>query len=114
MEIPEGAKPSVFESRFILEKGGKRQFTLDNPTGQYMDVCRIAYDTEGKGYEPHLTIFSMMSLDTWEDIIDSVLSDKGYVSAGCPSDRRERTTVTSTLSMKYTITVWSMVMAFMP
>lgn len=31
MEIPEGAKPSVFESRFILEKGGKRQeFTLDN------------------------------------------------------------------------------------
>ena len=31
MEIPEGAKPSVFESRFILEKGGKRQeFKLDN------------------------------------------------------------------------------------
>ena len=30
MEIPEGAKPSVFESRFILEKGGKRQeLTLD-------------------------------------------------------------------------------------
>ena len=31
MEITEGAKPSVFESRFILEKGGKRQeVTLDN------------------------------------------------------------------------------------
>ena len=53
MEIPEGAKPSVFESRFILEKGGKR-------------------------YEPPIHDFSMMSLDTWEDITDSVLSDKGY------------------------------------
>ena len=31
MEIPEGAKPSVFESKFILEKDGKKQeFTLDN------------------------------------------------------------------------------------
>lgn len=31
MEIPEGAKPSVFESRFVLEKDGRQQeFTLDN------------------------------------------------------------------------------------
>lgn len=31
MEIPEGAKPSVFESKFILEKDGEKQeFTLDN------------------------------------------------------------------------------------
>lgn len=43
-----------------------------------MDVCRITYDTEGKGYEPPIHDFSMMSLDTWEDITDSVLSDKGY------------------------------------
>ncbi len=31
-----------------------------------------------KGYEPPIHDFSMMSLDTWEDITDSVLSDKGY------------------------------------
>ena len=31
MSIPEGAKPSVYESVFILEKNGeKKEFTLDN------------------------------------------------------------------------------------
>ena len=79
MEIPEGAKPSVFESRFILEKGGKRQeFTLDNYPDSTWTFVESRTILKEKGYEPPIHDFSMMSLDTWEDITDSVLSDKGY------------------------------------
>ena len=79
MEIPEGAKPSVFESRFILEKGGKRQeFTLDNYPASTWTFVESHTILKEKGYEPPIHDFSMMSLDTWEDITDSVLSDKGY------------------------------------
>ena len=79
MEIPEGAKPSVFESRFILEKGGKRQeFTLDNYPDSTWTFVESHTILKEKGYEPPIHDFSMMSLDTWEDITDSVLSDKGY------------------------------------
>ena len=79
MEIPEDAKPSVFESRFILEKGGKRQeFTLDNYPDSTWTFVESRTILKEKGYEPPIHDFSMMSLDTWEDITDSVLSDKGY------------------------------------
>ena len=79
MEIPEGAKPSVFESRFILEKGGKRQeITLDNYPDSTWTFVESHTILKEKGYEPPIHDFSMMSLDTWEDITDSVLSDKGY------------------------------------
>ena len=79
MEIPEGAKPSVFESRFVLEKDGRQQeFTLDN----YPDITFTFVETltvfKEKGYEPPIHDFSMISLDTGEDITDSVLTDKGY------------------------------------
>lgn len=79
MEIPEGAKPSVFENRFVLEKNGeRREFTLDNyPDSTWTFVESHAVLKE-KGYEPPIHDFSMMSLDTWEEITDSVLSDKGY------------------------------------
>lgn len=79
MEIPKGAKPSVFESRFIMEKNGKRQeFTLENypdSTWKYIETRTILKE---KGYEPSIHDFSMQSLDTGEDITDSVLLDKDY------------------------------------
>ena len=65
MEIPEGAKPSVFESRFILEKGGKRQeFTLDNYPDSTWTFVESRTILKEKGYEPPIHDFSMMSLDT--------------------------------------------------
>lgn len=79
MEIPEGSKPSVFESRFVLEKGGKRQeFTLENYPDSTWTFVEARTVLKEKGYEPPIHDFSMMSLDTGEDITDSVLSDNGY------------------------------------
>lgn len=79
MEIPEGAKPSVFESRFVLEKDGKRQeFTLDNYPDSTWTFVETRTVLKEKGYEPPIHDFSMISLDTGEDITGSVLADKGY------------------------------------
>ena len=79
MEIPEGAKPSVFETRFVLEKDGKRQeFTLDNYPDSTWVFVEARTVLKEKGYEPPIHDFSMMELSTGEDITDSVLADKGY------------------------------------
>lgn len=79
MEIPERAKPSVFESRFVLEKDGRQQeFTLDNYPDSTWTFVETRTVLKEKGYEPPIHDFSMISLDTGEDITDSVLTDKGY------------------------------------
>lgn len=79
MEIPEGAKPSVFESRFVLEKDGKQQeFTLDNYPDSTWTFVETRTVLKEKGNEPPIHDFSMISPDTGEDITESVLSDKGY------------------------------------
>lgn len=79
MEIPDGSRPSVFESRFILEKDGKRQeFTLDNYPDSTWTFVETRTLLKEKGYEPPIHDFSMMSVETGEDLTDSVLSDKGY------------------------------------
>ena len=79
MEIPEGAKPSVFESRFILEKDGKRrEFTLEDYPDSTWKFIETRTVLKEKGYEPPIHDFSMMNLETGEDITDSVLLDKGY------------------------------------
>lgn len=79
MTVPEGAKPSVYESIFILEKDGeKREFTLDNypdSTWTFVDTRTILKE---KGYEPRIHDFSMMELTTGEDITEDVLTDTGY------------------------------------
>ena len=79
MEIPEGAKPSVFESRFVLEKDGRQQeFTLDNypdSTWTFVDTRTILKE---KGYEPSIHDFSMMDMSTGDDITEDVLTDMGY------------------------------------
>ena len=79
MEIPEGAKPSVFESRFVLEKDGRQQeFTLDNYPDSTWTFVETRTVLKEKGYEPPINDISMISLGTGEDITDSVLTDKGY------------------------------------
>lgn len=79
MEIPEGAKPSVFESRFVLEKDGKRQeFTLDNYPDSTWTFIETRTVLKEKGYEPSIHDFSIVNNETGEDLTDSILSDKGY------------------------------------
>ena len=79
MTIPEGAKPSVYESIFTLEKDGqKKEFTLENypdSTWKFIDTHTILKE---KGYEPPIHDFSMMELTTGDDITEDVLTDMGY------------------------------------
>ena len=79
MEIPEGAKPTVFDTRFIMEKDGERQtFTVDNyPDSTWTFVSAETLVVE-KGYEPPIHDFVMESMETGEDITDEVLDDPGY------------------------------------
>lgn len=79
MELPEGGKPSVFESRFVLEKDGERkEFTLDNypdSTWTFVEARNILIEA---GDEPPIHDFSMMEMTTGEDITDRVLADSSY------------------------------------
>ena len=79
MTIPDGAKPSIYESIFVLEKNGeKKEFTLDNypdSTWTFVDTRTVLKE---KGYEPPIHDFSIMDLDTGDDITEDVLTDMGY------------------------------------
>ena len=79
MTIPDGAKPSIYESIFVLEKNGeKKEFTLDNypdSTWTFVDTRTVLKE---KGYEPPIHDFSIMDLDTGNDITEDVLTDMGY------------------------------------
>lgn len=79
MRIPQGEKPSVYESLFVMEKNGERkEFTLEN----YPDSTWTFIDTKiilkEKGYEPPIHDFSLYSAETGEDITKQILTDKGY------------------------------------
>ncbi len=79
MEIPEGAQPSEFESHFILEKDGKKQeFTLENYPDSTWTFVEARTVLKKKGYEPPIHDFSIVSMETGEDLTDGILSDKGY------------------------------------
>lgn len=79
MEVPPGAQPSVYESRFVLEKDGvRKEFTLDNYPDSTWTFIETHTVLKQKGYEPPIHDFCMQRLETGEDITDSILSDKGY------------------------------------
>lgn len=79
MNIPEGAKPSVYESLFTLEKNGQRkEFTLENypdSTWTFVDARTILKE---EGYEPPIHDFSIQDMSTGDDITEDVLTDMGY------------------------------------
>lgn len=79
MEIPEGEKPTVFETRFILQKEGvEKEFTLDNypdSTWTFVDSRTVVKE---KGYEPPIQDFSILLQEDGEDITEQILSDENY------------------------------------
>lgn len=79
MAIPPDAKRSVYESVFILQKDGqKKEFSLDNypdSSWTFVDARTVVRE---KGYEPPVQDFSIMNLETGEDITSVVLDDKNY------------------------------------
>ncbi len=79
MEIPEGAKPDIYESYFIWEKEGEWQTTtgIDRPDSTWTFVERKTVLKE-KGYEPPIHDFFMRSVETGEDLTEYLLEDEGY------------------------------------
>lgn len=79
MAIPKGAKEPRFVTTFILEKNGqRREFTLDDyPDSTWTFIDSKTVQTE-EGYVPPIHDFSIQTLDTGEDLTDSILSRKGY------------------------------------
>jgi triosephosphate isomerase len=79
MEIPKGAKKSVFETTFVLEKNGvRKEFSLDNyPDSTWTFIDSKAVEKE-KGYVPPIHDFSIQRVSDGEDITRQILDDKGY------------------------------------
>ena len=79
MSIPAGAKKSIYDTVFLLKKNGeKKEFTVDNypdSTWTFVDARTVLIE---KGYEPPIKDFSMLSLDTGDDITSEVLANKNY------------------------------------
>lgn len=79
MTIPDGAKPSVYETLFTLEKNGqKKDFSLENypdSTWKFVEAHTILKE---KGYEPPIHDFSISEQATGEDITENVLTDMNY------------------------------------
>lgn len=79
MEIPEGEKPTEYETRFILEKNGiKKEFTLEeypDSTWTFVDSKTVVKE---EGYEPPIHDFSILRSEDGEDITEQVLSDSNY------------------------------------
>lgn len=79
METPEGEEPTVYETRFILQKDGvEKEFSLENypdSTWTFVDSKTIV---KKQGYEPPIHDFSIMNYEDGEDITEQVLSDENY------------------------------------
>ena len=79
MTVPPGEKPTEYETVFVLEKDGQRkEFTLENYPDSTWTFVKADTRIRQKGYEPPIQEFSMVDMETGEDIADAVLSDPGY------------------------------------
>ena len=80
MTIPEGEKPTEYETIFIYSKDGKEQeFTIDNfPTDSTWTFVDSKTRVKEKGDEPPIHDFSITSLETGEDLTDDILHSDQY------------------------------------
>lgn len=81
MEIPEGKKPTTYETTFIYAKNGiEKEFTIDNfpsadSTWVFVDARTHVKE---KGYEPPIHDFSIVSQEDGTDLTHEILDDEGY------------------------------------
>lgn len=79
MEIPKDTEQPLFETTFIMEKGGQRkEFTLNDypdSTWKFIDSKTVQVK---EGYIPPIHDFSIADRKTGKDLTDSVLRHKGY------------------------------------
>ncbi|NLI37414.1 MAG: triose-phosphate isomerase [Bacteroidales bacterium] len=79
MLVPPGKHLSELQTVFLMKKGNiEKEFTVDNypdSTWTYVDRRTVVVK---KGYEPPISDFSMIDIDTGDDISQQVLSDSNY------------------------------------
>lgn len=79
MEVPEGKKPTQYETLFIMQKDGvEQEFTVDNypdSTWTFVDTRMIVKE---EGYEPPIQDFSILSMEDGEDLTEQILADENY------------------------------------
>ena len=80
MEIPEGVKPTTYETTFIYEKDGKRQeFTIDNfPSDSTWTFVEALTRVKEKGYEPPIHDFMITLQEDGTDVTEGILDDDSY------------------------------------
>lgn len=80
MEIPEGEKPTTYETTFIYAKDGvEKEFTIDNfPSDTTWTFIDSKTRIKEKGYEPPIHDFSIMSQEDGTDLTDMILDDESY------------------------------------
>ena len=79
MEIPEGAELSKYDTRFVLEKGGeKREFGLEDYPDSTWTFIESKTVLVKQGFEPPIHDFSLMDLETGENMTSEVLDHNGY------------------------------------
>lgn len=80
MEIPEGEKPTVYETTFIYRKDGvEKEFTIDNfPSDTTWTFVDSRTRVKEKGYEPPIHDFAIMSVDDGSDLTDEILDTDNY------------------------------------
>lgn len=79
MEIPEGEKATVYETLFVMEKGGvQKEFVTDNypdSTWTFVDTRLVVKE---EGYEPPIKDFFILRQEDGEDITEQILNDDNY------------------------------------
>ncbi|MGL5980842.1 MAG: BT_3928 family protein, partial [Phocaeicola sp.] len=79
MEVPEGVKPTQYETRFLLEKEGVQQeFTLEQYPDSSWTFVGSKTVVKEKGYEPTIHDFSLVTQEDGIDITQEVLRDTSY------------------------------------
>lgn len=80
MEIPEGEKPTTYETTFIYAKDGvEKEFTIDNfPSDTTWTFLDSKTRIKEKGYEPPIHDFSIISQEDGTDLTDMILDDESY------------------------------------
>ena len=80
MTIPEGEKPTQYETLFTMKKDGVEQvFTIDNYPDSTWTFVNTKTIVKEKGYEPAIQDFSVLCVEDGEDMTEQILHNDGYV-----------------------------------
>lgn len=79
MSIPEGAEEPEYETVFLMEKGGEQKFfDVEHYPDSTWTFVEAKTNLIKKGYIPPIQNFSILDIETGEDITESFITKVGY------------------------------------